>query len=391
MTVLDEIHRREPEFRAEEDLSAEQRSLTDRSWEQMQQTGVLQGLQPKRWNGLELSLREHLTGVYELGRIAPSAGWVAGVVGSHPWEIALYDEETQQEIWGEDTTVAVSSSYAPTGKITPVDGGYLVNGRWSFSSGSDHCQGVILGGFGGMVEVAPGVEIPNYGSALLLRDQYTIEDTWHVGGSKGTGSNDIVVDNAFIPERRFLSHPKHEYNPDHTAPGLAVHPNPLYRVPWAVMFNLVLVAPMLGLGRKFLDDWATETSTRKSNWGGMLRDDPLMQMHLAEAEWIHDAAVKKMYDAIDTITEAAEAGVHLEKIERARMRWNITKGCQEVGFSVNKLMRVSSGRTVFTDHPLHRSYQDVTAELGHAFLVSDAVGQYYGAALLNSSAPEVML
>jgi 3-hydroxy-9,10-secoandrosta-1,3,5(10)-triene-9,17-dione monooxygenase len=62
-----------------------------------------------------------------------------------------------------------------------------------------------------------------------------------------------------------------------------------------------------------------------------------------------------------------------------------------VGFAVNKLMRVASGRTVFTNHPLHRSYQDVTAELGHAFLVSDAVGQYYGASLLNSTAPEVML
>lgn len=391
MNVLDEIARLEPELRAEEELSAEQRSLTDRTWKHMMEIGVLRGLQPKRWGGHELSLREHLTAVYELGRIAPSAGWVAGVVGSHPWEIALYDDETQTEIWGEDQTVAVSSSYAPTGKITPTEGGYVVSGRWSFSSGSDHCQGVILGGIGGTVEVAPGVVVPNYGSALLLRDQYRIEDTWHVGGSKGTGSNDIVVEDAFLPERRFLSHPLHEYNPANPAPGIATNPNPLYQVPWAVMFNLVLVAPMLGLGRKFLDDWTAETTGRRSNWGGMLKDDPLMQMHLAEAEWIHDAAVRKMYDAIDSITAAAEAGVHLDKGERARMRWNITKGCQEVGFAVNKLMRVASGRTVFTDHPLHRSYQDVTAELGHAFLVSDAVGQYYGASLLDSTAPEVML
>lgn len=391
MTVLDEIRRLEPEFRAEEDLSAEQRSLTDRTWKQMMETGLLRGLQPKRWGGGELSLREHLTNVYELGRIAPSAGWVAGVVGSHPWQISLYDEETQQEVWGNDTTFAASSSYAPTGKIVPVDGGYRVSGRWSFSSGSDHCQGVILGGFAGTVEVAPGVEVPNYGSALLLRDQYTIEDTWFVAGSRGTGSNDIVVDDAFIPARRFLSSPLYEYNPERPAPGMATNTSTLYQVPWAVMFNLVLVAPMLGLGRKFIDDWTAETGTRRSNWGGMMREDPLMQMHLAEAEWIHDAAVAKMYDAIDTITQAAEAGVHLERRDRARMRWNITKGCQEVGLSVNKLMRVASGRTVFTDHPLHRTYQDVTAELGHAFLVSDAVGQYYGASLLDSSAPEVML
>lgn len=391
MTILEDIRRLEPEFRAEEELSAEQRSLTDRTWKHMMETGLLRGLQPKRWGGGELSLREHLTSVYELGRIAPSAGWVSGVVGSHPWELALYPEEVQQEIWGEDPTWNCSSSYAPTGKVVPVDGGYEVSGRWSFSSGSDHCQGVILGGFGGTVEVAPGVEVPNYGSALLYRDQYVIEDTWHVGGSRGTGSKDIVVDKAFIPAARFLSHPLYEYNPDRPAPGMETNPGALYKLPWAVMFNLVLVAPMLGTARRFLDDWTAETVGRKANWGGSLRDDPLMQMHLADAEWVHEAAVLKMYNAIDTITQAAEAGVWLDKRDRARMRWNITKGCQEVGFAINKLMRVASGRTVFTDHPLHRTYQDVTAELGHAFLVSDAVGRYYGASLLNSSAPEVML
>ena len=81
----------------------------------------------------------------------------------------------------------------------------------------------------------------------------------------------------------------------------------------------------------------------------------------------------------------------LDRVERARLRWNITKGCQEVGQQINKLIRVSSGRTAFVDHPLHKLFQDVTAALGHAFLVSDAVGQYYGASLLNSKAPEVML
>lgn len=391
MSVLDQIRRLEPEFRVEEDLSAEQRSLTDRAFKYMQETGLMRGLQPRRWGGAELTLREHLTSVYELGRIAPSAGWVAGVVGSHPWQLSLFPEETQQEIWGVDPTWNASSSYAPTGKIEPVAGGYRVSGRWSFSSGSDHCQGVILGGFAGKVEVAPGVEVPNYGSALLDRDQYVIEDTWHVQGSRGTGSKDIVVKETFIPEHRFLSSPLYEYNPERPAPGQLVNPGTLYKVPWAVMFNLVLVAPMLGLGRRYLDDWRTETQGRRANWGGSLKDDTLMQSHLAEAEWVHEAAVLKMYDAIDTITAAAEAGVFLDRGERARMRWNITRGCQQVGFAINQLHRVASGRTVFVDHPLHRLYQDVTAELGHAFLVSDAVGQYYGAQLLNSTAPEVML
>lgn len=391
MSVVDDLRRLEPELRRGEEEATAARTLTDQTWRTMQDLGILRGLQPKRWGGGELSLREHLTNVYELSRIAPAAGWVSGVVGSHPWQIALFPEETQAELWGENPEFTNSSSYAPTGKVEIVPGGYRVNGRWSFSSGSDHCQAVILGGNAGTFDIGGGVEIPNYGSILLFRDQYTIDDNWHTAGLRGTGSKDIVVDDQFVPERRFLSHPQYEYNPNTPPPGQESNPSNLYRLPWAVMFNLVLVAPVLGLTRRFLDDWTAETSERRSNWGGFLRDDPLMQMHLADAEWVHDAAVKKMFEAIDTITQAADAGVYLERAERARMRWNITKSCQEVGQSVNQLLRVSSGRTAFTDHPLHKIFQDVTTALGHAFLVSDAVGQYYGASLLNSKAPEVML
>lgn len=391
MSVVEELRRLEPGLRLGEAEATDQRSLTAETWEQLQNLGIIRGLQPKRWGGGELPLREQLTNVYELGRIAPAAGWVAGVVGSHPWQIALFPEEAQQDLWGANPAHVNSSSYAPTGKVEVVSGGYRVSGRWSFSSGGDHCQAVILGGIAGTFELGGGVEIPNYGSILLMQDQYRIDDNWFTAGLSGTGSKDIVVEGAFVPEHRFLSHPRYEYNPANPAPGLATNPSNLYRLPWAVMFNLVLVAPVLGMTRRFLDEWTAETIERRSNWGGFLRDDALMQMHLADAEWVHDAAVKKMFEAIETITAAAEAGVFLDRVERARLRWNVTKGCQEVGQQINKLIRVSSGRTAFVDHPLHKLFQDVTAALGHAFLVSDAVGQYYGASLLNSKAPEVML
>ncbi len=391
MGVLEDLQAKAEVLRAEEVKANEQRSLTDTTWQIMLDTGILQGLQPTRWGGHEFSLRQHLTHVYELARIAPTAGWVSGVVGSHPWQISLFPEETQAEMWEGHPEWNLSSSYAPTGKVTPVKGGYEVSGKWSFSSGSDHCQGVILGGFAGTVEVAPGIEVPNFGSIILFRDQYEIVDTWFTAGTKGTGSKDIVVKDQFVPEHRFLSSPLYEYNPVTKAPGQLTNPQPLYAIPWAVMFNLVLVAPYLGLTRRFIDDWTAETRTRKANWGGDLKDDPLMQTALAQAEWVHEASVAKFYEAIDTITAAAEAGQYLERPERARMRWNITEGCQRVAVEVNKLYRLSSGRVAFLDHPLHQLYQDVIAEIGHAFLVNDAVGLYYGASLLDSSAPEVML
>lgn len=390
MTVIDDIRAAGEQLREGEAEANETRRLGDTTWKQLHEFGVLRALQPRRWGGAEQDLREHLANIYEIARYAPSAGWVAGVVSSHPWQVALFDDRAQQDLWSVDPARNTSSSYAPTGKAEVVDGGFRLSGRWSFSSGSDLCDGVILGAHAGFAQIGE-LKIPNFHSFLLLRDQYTIEDNWFTAGTRGTGSKDIVVDDAFVPDYRGLSSVTYEYNPQNPPPGHALNDGWLYKFPWAVMFNLVLVAPMLGAARGFLDAWTAETASRKLNWGGMVRDDSLTQLHLAGAEYVHQAALDRMYDAIDTITAAAKAGVYLEKPERARLRWGITKGCQEVGSSINHLYRIASGRTAFVTHPLHRLFQDVTTELGHAFLASDAIGQYYGAALLGASAPEVML
>ena len=100
---------------------------------------------PRRWGGGEVHLVEFLDAVMALSRANPSAGWVAGVIGVHPWQLALFDERAQEAMWGDDPTTMHSSSYNPTGKAETVDGGYRVSGRWSFSSGCDHCHGVNLG------------------------------------------------------------------------------------------------------------------------------------------------------------------------------------------------------------------------------------------------------
>jgi len=394
VTIVDKVRQLSAEFAAEEQLAAEERCLTGTTWKYLQETGVLRALQPARWGGGEARLVEFLDAVFEIARVAPSAGWVAGVVGSHPWQSALFPEETQQELWSEDASRMLSSSYAPTGKVTPVEGGYRVSGRWSFSSGCDHAHGVILGGVAGTTDATTatgGAQVPDYGSVILLREQYDIDDTWHTSGLKGTGSKDIVVEDAFVPARRFLSHIRYEYVEGVRAPGRESNPGPRYDLPWATLFNLVLVAPVLGMAQGFLDQWTETNRTRRGNWGGYYRDDPLTQRHLAQAYWTLDAAVMKMRRAAVDITAAGKAGEHVGKDVRARYRWDITRGCELVGDAMADLYRNSSGRVAYLDHPLHRRFQDITAALGHAFLVPDTVGLAYGARMLGATPPEVQL
>ena len=114
----------------------------------------------------------------------PSAGWVAGVVGVHPHELAHGDRRVQEEVWAKDPDTWVASPYAPMGRARPVEGGYIFNGRWNFSSGTDHCQWVMIGGL--VTDQEGNVTDPAAVHFLLPRSDYEIvEDSWDVMGLRG--------------------------------------------------------------------------------------------------------------------------------------------------------------------------------------------------------------
>ena len=93
-------------------------------WKALLESGILRSLQPARWGGGEVHLLEYVDAVMALSRADPSAGWVAGVIGVHPWQLALFDERAQETMWGDDPATMHSSSYNPTGKAETVEGGY---------------------------------------------------------------------------------------------------------------------------------------------------------------------------------------------------------------------------------------------------------------------------
>ncbi|GAB2850548.1 flavin-dependent monooxygenase [Actinocorallia aurea] len=349
---------------------------------------MLRALQPARWGGGEVHLADYADTVIEIGRSSASAGWVSSVVGVHPWQIALFPEETQEEIWGADPARKIASSYTPTGKIEKAPGGYRVSGRWSFSSGSGICDGVILGGIAGRREVN-GVEYPDFTSVILDRPDYRIEETWKVAGLRGTGSNDIVVDELFVPEHRGQSHVYYTHGLGIPLPGQEKNDGALYRTPWAVVFNLIIAAGSVGASLGFYDQWVAETRTRRTNYGQLLREEHVVQNHLAEAAWQLDAAVLKVRRAADEMMEAA-SGSEIPSLEqRAFWRWDVARAANAATDAVQELMRVSSGRSAFIDHPLQAKFQDAMAASSHAFLLGDPLakawaGRHLGAEKLQA-------
>src|SRR5439155_1395382 len=186
-----------PTLRERAPRAEQLRRLPDETVADFQEAGLFRAMQPKRYGGFELDPEFFYQAITEVGAVCGSSGWLFGVIGVHNWHLALFPPEAQQDVWGEDDSVQLSTSLAPTGKVERVEGGFRVSGRWSFSSGCDFCGWAVLGG------IAPPAENggpPDARTFLLPRSDYAIDDNWQVMGLYGSGSKDIVVTDAFVPD-----------------------------------------------------------------------------------------------------------------------------------------------------------------------------------------------
>ena len=202
--VLERVAKAAPVLAAEAGESDELGRLTDAAAKTLRDTGLVRLLQPTEHAGYESHPNDFLEAVMAVGVAMPSAGWIAGVVGVHPWEIALMDPKLQEEIWGDDPDTWTASPYAPMGRARPVDGGFLFTGQWPYSTGTDFCDWVILGG---MVTGDDGQPLmpPDIRHFVLPRPDYEIvEGSWRVMGLQGTGSKDVRMTDVFVPDYRVV-------------------------------------------------------------------------------------------------------------------------------------------------------------------------------------------
>ena len=356
------------------------RRLPESTWNELIATGILRGLQPANWGGGEVTLREFYTAIGEVAHAEGCAGWVAGIIGVHPWHLALFPRQTQEEMWGDDATAMNSSSYAPNGKAERVADGFRLRGRWSFSSGCDHCKWVVLGAVAGSVEIN-GAQRADLRSFLIPRKDYRIEDNWHVAGLAGTGSKDIVVDDAMVPEHRSQSH--WDYALGRPLPGWELNPAPLYRLPFPVVFINTLTAAILGAAAGFLESWLEIGRERVGGLGMVVAKDPYSLKLAAQAAYTIKSASLKFLQDCDEMMDAARAGQTMAQERRAELRYNSVRSAQLAARAVDRLFEAAGGHSIFIDHPLQRRYQDLKAMMAHAAMNPNPAAKLYGAAQLG--------
>jgi len=222
------------------------RRIPKETIQDMKDAGFFKILQPKQYGGYELDPHTFSEVQLRVAQGCMSTAWVLGVVGIHPFQLALYDKKAQKEVWGEDDNTLVSSSYAPMGQVTPVEGGFKFSGHWQWSSGSEHCDWALLGG----LIFPPEGGAPEYRTFLIPKSDYEIKDTWYSMGLKATGSQDIHVNDVFVPEYR--TH-KQSDGFNLTNPGYEVNKNNLFKIPWGQLFVRAVSTPAIGATKKMLE------------------------------------------------------------------------------------------------------------------------------------------
>jgi len=339
----------------------------------LQQAGFFLALQPARWGGYELDPQDFFRMQLAIAKSCMSTAWASGIIAVHAFQIALMDPRAQQDVWGEDIHTRISSAYAPMGKVDPVEGGFRFSGRWGWSSGCDHCSWALLGGL-----------LPDgtYRTFLVPRTDYRIEDTWHSMGLQGTGSNDIVVDGAFVPDYR--TH-KQSDGFEGTNPGVNRDSANLYHLPWAQLFIRVVSTPAIGAARHALDLYTEMVKGKASGDVTKLAQDSGTQMRIAAAKNTIEEMTTVLLANFDAMMSTLRAGGKISLEDRVLYRYQASLVIDKSIEVVDALFSSAGGSSVFRGSDIQQCFLDIHTARAHVANNPTAFARNLGAIALGAA------
>jgi len=357
------------------------RKISDDVIEAIRETGFFRAMLPKQYGGLEVAPQDFFEAAIDIAERDMSTSWVSGIIAIHAYQLAVMDPKACEDVYKDSPDTFISSSYNPTGaKVETVDGGFKLSGRWGWSSGSLHCDWVLLGG----LIFDQGKENIHYRTFLVPKPDYMIEDTWFPMGLQGTGSNDIVIEEpAFVPEYR-THHQMDGFNIKHS------QKSPMYNIPWAQMFIRVVCTPAIGAAKhalKLFIDNATQSSTDPTR----LATDQDVTRRVAEAANLIDETEAIMYRNFRRMMSAVNAGEEIPMIDRIKYRYQASLVIERMMKAVDLLFDIAGGRSVFDGSPIQEIWHDV--HIARAHVANNPIGfaRNLGAVQLGADSTDVFV
>ncbi|MGZ5080981.1 MAG: acyl-CoA dehydrogenase family protein [Usitatibacter sp.] len=366
-----------PKLKARAAQADELRRCPDESLHELNETGLMRALQPRRVGGSELDWVAMIDVSSELARGCGSTAWNWANWAVHHWMLALWPRQCQDEVWGADPAVLIASALMfPPGKATRVTGGYLLTGRWPFSSGVDSSAWNMMGG------VVQGGEAGELRMFVVPREDYRIIDSWRAMGLRGTGSNDVEAKDIFVPEHRTLAVEVTKGGATH--PGAGANPAAIFRIPLFAALPHMLTGIPLGIAQGAYDIFLEGMRGRVSRYSGKsLADMTAVQMKIAEAAACIDTARLVLRHHCIGAQAIAEKGEAPDLMTKATWRRDGAFSAQLCGRAVDIIFNASGAGALYDDSPLQRAFRDVHAANAHISMIWEAQATTFGRVALG--------
>jgi 3-hydroxy-9,10-secoandrosta-1,3,5(10)-triene-9,17-dione monooxygenase len=369
-----------PILRDRAQRSEDARMLIRENEQLLHESGLLRFHQPKAFGGMELPFVAVVDIPAELARGCPSTAWSVGNVACHHWILGYYEPETQREVWDANPDALIASSIAlAAGRARKADGGFIVNGRWPFSSAVDNSDWNMLA-----VSVFDGDnKAPvDWRLCLVPKSDYQVIDTWYAMGMAATGSKDVAVSELFVPERRALPLLRCRGGGEH--PGAALNAGALFRIPIVAASSHPLAPAALGAAEGAYELFLATMAKRAGTYtGARVADFQAVQIKVARARCLIDSARFFLRESAIAFQAFAERNEVPDLETKLRCRAHSAFAVSQAREAVETLWSCYGAQGIYVSDPLQRHLRDVLAIGQHFSFNFDIAGAAYGLAALG--------
>ncbi|MGW8374841.1 acyl-CoA dehydrogenase family protein [Actinacidiphila sp. SB3-2] len=325
---------------------------------EFKRAGLYRASAPRRFGGEPMPPADFLRLIERISAVDGSAGWVASF-GSALTYLAALPLETQAELYAEGPDVAFAGGLFPVQPAESVPGGYRVTGRWKFASG---CKGADVLGVG----IKAGEDAAGRPrTAVLSPAQVEIAENWEVVGLRGTGSHDLVVDGAVVPEEWTF-----------VRGGEPTVDEPLFHYPVVPYAAQVLAVVGLGVARAALDHVIAEGGRASYTGGPVAADRAAYRIGVGRAEARLRSARAFFYETTEEVWESVAAGTPATQQQASMLRLAAVHLAGQSFDVVRAAYQLGGIRAIADGSPLQRHLRDASVVPQHAFLQE---GLYDGA------------
>ena len=371
-----------PLLRERASQTEDARKLIGENEQLLHETGLFRFHQPAAFGGMELDFVAVIDIPAELARGCASTAWSVGNIACHHWILGYYEPETQHEVWDANPDALIASSIAlAAGRGRKADGGFVVNGRWPFSSAVDNSDWNMLAV---TVYAEDGKTPTDWRLCLVPKSDYEIVDTWHAMGMAGTGSNDVAVTELFVPERRALALQSCRGGFAH--PGAAINRSPLFGIPIVAASSHPLAPAALGAAEGAYELFLAAMSKRAGTYtGAKVADFQAVQIKVAQARCLIDSARDLLRQSAIALHESAARGEPPDIATKLRFRAHSAFAVNQAREAVQALWSCYGAQGLYSRDPLQRHLRDVLAINQHFSFNFDIAGCAFGTHALGGA------